>query len=80
MIRKDKEITKRQIELHERFSKAYEWLNHAQRKAVKVAFCEKHGVTEKTFRNKVAGINTLFESEVEWIESYLKTAKTAITA
>lgn len=70
MITKGKQLSKRSKELTSRFKMAYDRLSYTQRQILKHRFCAAHGITEGTFRNKVAGANTVSETEVEWMESY----------
>lgn len=53
-----------------RFRTAYERLNYSQRQVAQQKFCEVHRISHGTFRNKMNGINTLFETEVTWMEGY----------
>jgi hypothetical protein len=70
MINKAKQLSKRSQGLTMRFKMAYERLSFTQRQVLKGRFCEAHGITEGTFRNKVSGGNTVSETEAEWIERY----------
>ncbi len=75
MISKAKHLSKRSKELSARFKIAYERLSFTQRQTVKQKFCEAHGISEGTFRNKTGGYNLVSETEVEWMESYDPYAK-----
>ncbi|OJW78107.1 MAG: hypothetical protein BGO59_29245 [Spirosoma sp. 48-14] len=63
-------MSKRSKSLRSRFRSAYERLNHTQRQVAQKSFCEAHHVTAGTFRNKMNGFTSLFEAEVDWMESY----------
>lgn len=67
---KQSHVSKRSKTLMGRFRKAYERLNHAQRRIAQRTFCELHHVSSGTFRNKMNGFQALFEAEVEWMEEY----------
>lgn len=80
MIRNSKKINKRKGELTERFAEAYMRLSINQRRAARVAFASYFGVAEGTFSNKLSGANGVFQTEVEWMESYQPQKATTATA
>lgn len=59
-----------QVLFSKRFRDAYGRFGENHRRAAKRQFCAIHGVTERTFSNKLAGSNPLAQAEVEWMESY----------
>lgn len=68
MIKKGRQLNKRQKDLISRFVYAYGRLNYSHKKIAKQLFCEGFCIVGGTFDNKVSGTNPVAETEVEWME------------
>ncbi|GAB3701191.1 hypothetical protein GCM10027592_29060 [Spirosoma flavus] len=68
MIKKGRQLTKRQNELTFQFKTAYERLSYNHRRMAKQLFCEGFCIVGGTFDNKVSGNNPVAQSEVDWME------------